>query len=77
MIPWYKGSRGDMKAYGWIGSTIHLMTSGIMDKVRKIIVLTGSMQKTALKQAISKLARSEAKSAIKLRSQKHRPSLST
>ena len=66
-----------MKAYGWMGRTIHMMTSGIMDKVRKIFVLTGSMQKTVLKQAIGTLARSEAKSAIQLNSRKHRLSLST
>ena len=38
MIPWQKGWRGKMKEYEWMGSTSHLMTSGIMEKVRKIIV---------------------------------------
>ena len=66
-----------MKAYGWMGSTIHLMTSGTMEKVRKMVVLPGSMQKTALKQSIATQARSEAKDAIQLRSQPHRRSLST
>ena len=26
-----RGGRGKMKAYGWMGRTIHLKTSGIMD----------------------------------------------
>ena len=55
-----------MKAYRWMGRTSHLMISGIMEKVRKIFVLSGSMQKTVLKQTIATLARSEAKSAIQL-----------
>ena len=76
MRPWQKGRRGAIKAYGWVGRTIHLMISGIMEKVRKIVVLTGSMQKTFLKQTIATLARSEAKSTIQLCCQKHRPSLS-
>ena len=58
MRPWQKGRRGGIKAYGWVGRTIHLMISGIMEKVSKIVVLTGSMQKTVLKQAITTLARS-------------------
>ena len=58
-----------MKVYGWMGRTSHLMTSGTMEKVRKIVILTRSMQKTFLKQAIATLARSEAKSAIQFRSQ--------
>ena len=57
-----------MKAYGWMGRTSHLMTLGTMDKVRKIVILPGSMQKTSLKQAIATLSRSEAKDSIKLRS---------
>ena len=77
MRPWKKRRRGAMKAYGWMGSTIHLMTSGTMEKVRKSVVLHRSIQKTFLKQAISTLARSEAKAAIQLHSQPHRPSLST
>ena len=44
------------------------MTLGTMDKVRKIVILPGSMQKTSLKQAIATLSRSEAKDSIKLRS---------
>ena len=39
-----------MKAYGWMGRTSHLMTSGTKDKVRKIVVLPMSMQKTVLKR---------------------------
>ena len=66
-----------MKAYGWMGKTSHLMTSGIMEKVRKIVVLIGSMQKTVLKQTITTFIRSEEKATIQLRSLKHRPSLST
>ena len=38
MVPWHKGRRGAMKAYGWIGKTINLMISVIMEKVRKIVV---------------------------------------
>ena len=44
---------------------------------KKIVVLTGSMQKIVLKRAIAKEARSEVKSAIQLHSRIHRPSLST
>ena len=66
-----------MEEYGCMGRTINLITSGIMEKVRKNVVLTGSMQKIVLKQAIATLARSEAKAAIQLRRQKHRPSLLT
>ena len=72
-----KGGEGTMKAYGWMGRTTHLMTSGITDKVIKIVVITGIMQKTVLKRAISTLATLEAKAAIQLRIQKHRRSLST
>ena len=46
-----------MKAYGWMGGTRNLMTSGTMEKVRKIVVLTGSMQKTVLKRSIATLER--------------------
>ena len=49
MIPWKKGWRGTMKAYGWMGRTSHLLTSDIMEKVRKIVVLTKNMQKKVLK----------------------------
>ena len=38
MRPWQKGRRWEMKAYGWMGRTIQLMTSGKMEKVRKIVV---------------------------------------
>ena len=69
--------RGATKAYVWMGRTSHLMISGIMERVRKIVVLTGSMQKTFLQREITTLARSEAKSIIQLRSRKHRPILST
>ena len=72
-----RGRRGTMKAYVWMGRKSYLMTSGTMEKVRNIVVLPGSMQKTALNQAILALARSKAKAAIKLRSQPHRPILST
>ena len=68
---------GAIKVYDWMGRTSHLMTSDVMEKVRKIVVLTGSMQKTVLKRSIEVLARSEAKFAIQLHSIKHRPSLST
>ena len=64
-----------MKAYGWMGRTRHLMTLGTMEKVRKIVVLTGSMQKTVFKREIAILVRSETKNAMKLRSRIHRPSL--
>ena len=77
MRPWKKGRRGTMQVYGWMGRTIHLMTSVKMEKVRKFLVLTGSIQKTVLKQAIATLERSYAKTAIQLRSRPHRPSLST
>ena len=53
-----------MKAYGLMGRMIHMMTSGKMEKVRKIVVLTGSMQKTDLKREIATVARSETKVAI-------------
>ena len=43
MRPWDKGRRGTMKAYGWMGRTIHPMTSGTMEKVIAIVVLPGSM----------------------------------
>ena len=66
-----------MKTYVWMGRIIHLMTSGKMDKVSKIVVLFGSMQKTVLKRAITTLAWSEVKVTIQLCSRKHRPSLST
>ena len=46
-------------------------------EVNKIVVLPRIMQKTVLKRAITALARSEAKPAIQLRSQPHRPRLST
>ena len=72
MRPWQKLRRGAMKAYKWMGRTSHLMTSSTMEKARKIVVLTGSMQKTVLKQEIATLARLEAKSAIQLCSQIHR-----
>ena len=39
-----------MKAYGWMGRTIHLMTPVTMEKVIKIVVLPGSMKKTLLKE---------------------------
>ena len=58
MIPCHKGGVGAMKLYGWIGRTSHLMTQGTMEKVRKIVVIPGSMQKTVLKQAIVTLASS-------------------
>ena len=58
MIPWKRGRRGKMKEYVWIGRTGHLMTSGTMEKVRKIVVLTGSMQKKVFKQEITSLERS-------------------
>ena len=66
-----------MKAYGWMGTTSHLMTSGIIEKVRNIVVLIGSMLKTVLKQTITTFKRSEEKATIQLRSLKHRPILST
>ena len=56
-----------MKAYVCMVRTIHLITSGTMEKVRKIIVITKSMHKTVLKQTIATLARSEAKSPMKFR----------
>ena len=77
MIPCKKGRRGTMKAHGWMGRKIHLMILGTMEKVRKIVVLTGSMQKTVLKRAIIALARSKAKSAIKLHSRPQRSILAT
>ena len=55
---------GAMKAHGWMGRTIHLMTSGTMNRVFKKIVLPGSIQKTFLKQAIAALEKSEANIAI-------------
>ena len=64
MRPWQKGWKGEMKAYGWMGRMIPLVTSGIMYKVRKIVVWTVSTQKTVLKQTIAALARSEEKSSI-------------
>ena len=64
-----------MKAYGWMGRTSHLMTLGIIEKVIKIIVLTGNAQKKVLKREIATLATSETKAAIQFRIQKHRPSL--
>ena len=66
-----------MKAYVCMVRTIHLITSGTMEKVRKTIVIPKSMQKTVLKRTIATLARSEAKSAIQLRNQPSGPSLST
>ena len=66
-----------MKAYIWKEMTSQVIISGIMEKVRNIVVLPGSIQKTFLKQAITKLARSSAISTIQLSSQKHRPSLLT
>ena len=36
--PWKKGRRGMMKAYGWVGRTSHLMTSGTVEKIRKIVL---------------------------------------
>ena len=65
MRPWQKGRRGEMKAYGCMRRMSHLMTSGRMEKLRKFVVLTGSMQKIVLKQTITTLARSEAKAEIK------------
>ena len=62
--PWKRGGKGKMKAYGLMGRMIHMMTSGKMEKVRKIVVLTGSMQKTDLKREIATVARSETKVAI-------------
>ena len=38
MRPWKKGRRKTMKAYEWMGRTSQLMTSGIMERVRKIVV---------------------------------------
>ena len=64
MRPWQKGRGGAMKSYGWMGRMVHLMTSGTMERIRKIVVLPGSMQKTVLKREIATLARSEAKAAI-------------
>ena len=49
-----------MKTYRWM-RTIYLMNSGAMKKVRKFVVLPGSMNNTVLKRAIATLARSEAK----------------
>ena len=66
-----------MKVYGWMGRTSHLMNSGTMEKVRKIVVLTRSMQNTFLNQAIASLARPEANPAIQFISLSHRPSIST
>ena len=66
-----------MKAYGWMGRMSHPTTSVTMEKLSKIVVLPGSMQKTVLKEAIATLARSEENDAIQLISQPHRPSLST
>ena len=66
-----------MKGYRWMGTKNHLMTSGKMEKVRKIVVLTGSMRKTVLKRTITTLARSEVKAAVQLCSQKKRTILST
>ena len=40
---WDKGKIGTIKAYGWMGRKIHLMTSGTMEKVIEIVVLPGSM----------------------------------
>ena len=37
MRPWKKGMRGKIKTYRWMGMTIHLMNSGIKEKVRKIV----------------------------------------
>ena len=48
-----------MKAYRWMGRTIRLMTSGTIEKVRRIVVLPGSMQKKVLKRANATLASSE------------------
>ena len=45
---WQKERRGTMKVYGLMGRTIYLMTSGTMEKVIKIVLLPGSMQKTVL-----------------------------
>ena len=61
MRPWHKGNRGEMKAYVWMERKIYLMTSGTTEKVRKVVVLTGIMQKTVLKRAVSTLARSKEK----------------
>ena len=77
MRPRKKGWREAMKAYVWMERTINLMTSGIMDRVRKTVVLTGIIQKIVLERAIATLATSEAKAAIKLRSQNTRKSLLT
>ena len=77
MRPWQKEGRGTMKAYGWMGRTIHLMTSGTMEKVKKVVLLSRSMQKTVMKQEIATLASSEEKSTIQVRSQPHRPKLLT
>ena len=77
MRPWNKGRRGEMKVYGCMRRKDYLMTSGTMEKVRKIVLLPGSMQKTFLKRAIATLVSSEAKAAIKLISRLSWPSLST
>ena len=57
MIPYQKEIRGAMKVYGWISTTIHLMTSGKMEEIRKIVLLTGSMQKPVLNKSIAILSR--------------------
>ena len=66
-----------MKAYVWMGRTSHQMNSNTMDKVRKIVVLPRSMQKTVLKRLITTLARSEEKLAMQLCSQPSCTRLST
>ena len=38
MGPWKKVGRGTMKVYVRMGRMSHLMTSGKMEKVRKIVV---------------------------------------
>ena len=79
--PCQKGRRGTKNAYVWMDRMKHLIASGTIEKVRKIVLLPGSMQEKVLKRAIATIARSEAKSAIQLAaiqlcSQPHMPSLS-
>ena len=45
MGPWQKGWRGTMKAYGYMGRTSHLMTSVIMEKVRKSLYEPGACRR--------------------------------
>ena len=68
MRPRKKGRRETTKAYGWMRRIIHLMNSVKMEKIRTILIIPGSMQKTVFKQATATLSRLEAKAAMKLRS---------